>query len=500
MPKRRSSPIRASSSAGGASGGGTGTGAGASIGSGAAAGMAAAAEELNRMLSEPINIMSHSSVRGMENVSVRFTSPTRAQVLSGSGRTYNVDISGDGDCDCSDHIYRQRRCRHIRAAEEALGRITREPVVENPVRAQIADAQPEQEYVRQADISDILPETIEPEDDNFYVSDLTDEEFERMLEEARNGSLPYEYENVLNGSNATFGLEIEYACPGRDTGEVRRAIAEELARLGLGESSDVISYGQHHRTRDNMAGRWRVTTDSTVDGEIVSPVLRDTPETWKQIEQVCEVIRRHGGQINNSCGGHVHVGVDPMNHSRERWRRLKRLLGTFEDVLLNRLSNGDLDRLRGNAASYAGSIGERMRWLSDRRVNIREDEGDAGIRRMGGVFNVRGSRYSSVNFENLQRYGEQGVPKTIEFRSFNGSLNPAVIQTHVKISVGIVEAANRARIRDSRTRRRGEMLRNAAYDAMQPAGQGMFRNFLDIVFTRRRDKEAIMNRYARASA
>ncbi|MFD0474790.1 hypothetical protein ACFQ0B_45995 [Nonomuraea thailandensis] len=42
-------------------------------------------------------------------------------------------------------------------------------------------------------------------------------------------------------------------------------------------------------------GLWRLEKDSTVMGELVSPILYDEPETWENIRLACEIIRAHGG-------------------------------------------------------------------------------------------------------------------------------------------------------------------------------------------------------------
>jgi len=484
MPKSRSSS--STSTGGGVHSGGTG-GNGAGGGGGGVV-SAAPLDAIEETIMQPVTVMSHSSTRGYEPVTVRFTGPGRAMVTSGSGNIYNVDTN-EGTCECMDHRMRQRRCRHIRAVEEAMGQ-TAQIVRDAPVTdGAVSPGVREVEDVAGTDAAS--PEPIEYENDNFFISDMNDDEFNAMLEEATRQQPAYEYENVLNGSNTTFGLEIEYR------GGDNYAIARELAELGLAESADVLTYGRHHRTRSSMS-KWRVTLDGTVSGEVISPVLRDTPETWRQIEKICEVIKRHGGRIDDDCGGHVHVGIDAVNHSKHRWRRLKRIIGNFEDMLY-RLSRGDLTHLRSRASGYAVSIGAALRRLSDRRINIEENEGDEGIRRVAQVLDVRNSRYTSVNFANLRSCGNPDSPKTVEFRCFNGSLTPSVIQTHVKVAVGIVDAARAARANEEETRRRGEMLRNYNYDENHTSGHSMVKNFLDIVFTRKRDKLAILNRYAQGA-
>src|SRR5205814_4643744 len=79
----------------------------------------------------------------------------------------------------------------------------------------------------------------------------------------------YETENVIGDPNQTFGIEIEF--DGADPNAVARALHE----AGLASTPHLQGY---HSQRDQ--GMWVAERDSTVTCELVSPVLRDRPETW----------------------------------------------------------------------------------------------------------------------------------------------------------------------------------------------------------------------------
>ena len=55
--------------------------------------------------------------------------------------------------------------------------------------------------------------------------------------------------------------------------------------------------GAHHGYQRNLLGGWMYEHDGSVNGgEVVSPILSDTPETWRRLHQVCGIItdpRRH---------------------------------------------------------------------------------------------------------------------------------------------------------------------------------------------------------------
>src|SRR6202521_5381114 len=83
----------------------------------------------------------------------------------------------------------------------------------------------------------------------------------------------YERENVIGDPHQTFGVEIEF--DGADPNAVARALHE----AGLAASPRQEGYHSQRR----QPGMWTVERDITVSGEVVSPVLRDTPETWAQL-------------------------------------------------------------------------------------------------------------------------------------------------------------------------------------------------------------------------
>lgn len=126
----------------------------------------------------------------------------------------------------------------------------------------------------------------------------------QMKRLARSGvAAEYERENVIGDPHQTFGVEIEF--DGANPHEVARA----LHQAGLAASPHRESY--HWRNRQQ--GMWTVERDATVSGEVVSPVLHDTPETWAQLERVCTILRDHGARVSTRTGGHVHVGADSAN-------------------------------------------------------------------------------------------------------------------------------------------------------------------------------------------
>jgi hypothetical protein len=434
---------------------------------------------LNERLNQPqtVDVQINSRTRGgIENARVTIdpANPNEVTVESASGRTYTVDPEGE-DCNCIHHRTSGTRCRHIQAAEIARGMIGQEAD-----RAE-TDADQALEYLNEQDIQEeeerIQNNQTEVDDGFFYMDNMS--EFRENLEQFSNEPLPYEYENVLNGNDVTFGVELEFV-----NGD-SNAIAAELYDLGICSSNRMVGYHS-----PSVEGKWKLEYDGTVTsggrgGELVSPILKDTPETWQDIEKICEVAKRHGAQINYQCGGHVHVEMKNLDHARQRWRRFfKTIAGT--EATIYRFSGGPEGRVRSGYRSYASPF--RTAALSASTFR----------QRVTNMFEVRSlaadvgsDRYKGINLRNLA----SGRSPTVEFRYFNGSVEPGQIQANVKMAAGIMRASEVARSQDSteyqvtdNQKRRGGILSEMNNGKSQI---GMAR-LLDFAFSRKSDKEHIL--------
>ena len=297
-------------------------------------------------------------------------------------------------------------------------------------------------------------------------------------------AVEYEHENVLAGSQNTFGIEIEFE--GADLAAVSRALAEE------GLSARSAGVGGYHGRR--FSGKWTVERDSSVTssnrgGEVVSPVLKDCRETWEQLEKVCEIIRRCGGQVTSKCGNHVHICADPLDARSFRWSRLMRIWAGFEDVFYRMASGGESRGVyRGGTFAKPLAMIVPSTFFADRETDQTE------IRRY-----LR-SRYYGLNFQNAN---PGDAKNTVEFRLFNGSLEPKQIQANVKLAMGAVHAADICRRSTETTRERNELIPRApmpfghtARSGEDPEDHGEVKKLLDILFVRSQDKAAALWLYA----
>ena len=445
-------------------------------------------DRLNEVRTVNVTMESRSRRRS-EEIQVIFDPNRRdiATVSSPSGNTYEVNHQA-GTCNCMHYRLYQDGCRHIDAANIAIGQLSSERTVENSNGTEVTSANviQRQENVDEMDESNRRNLSLEQEDDGFFYED-NKQAFKDMLQ-GQMDEVPYEYDNVLNGSRNTFGVELEFVGGNAD------AIARELYELGICGYNRRVGYHA-----PGVEGKWKLERDGSVSsgdegGELVSPVLTDTPETWRSIETICEVAKRHGASVNSKTGGHVHMGMDPLDTARQRWRRFFKLVGRYEECIY-RFSGGDLGRIRENYSHYAMPFSNNA--VESSTMNFRMDNED-DVKRVAS--HVGSTRYYGINLTNIPRCN---APNTVEFRYFNGSLNPKQIQANIKLANGFIMAAEKARTKESENYntsesmlRRGNMLNDSAQNVRKKDKTSM-RKLVDIVFTRKKDKDAAIEVFSR---
>ena len=468
MPKRRSNTISTESNSGSGAIGASGSGMSPGI-------ISDLSNRINQRLSESIVVNGDSRSRG-RNEEIRVTYDDEDEIYivdSASNQRYFVSSDVES-CTCPDFQNRNRACRHMNAVNNALGQAEEE----------IRDLEANEVMATriQQDIRDEIQRNQEGPsiDDGFFYCENLDE-FDRTYENINDDLINYEYENVLNGNKSTFGVELEFVGGDAD------AIARELYDLGITAAPYRLNY--HARVSDDT--KWKLERDGSVSsgsrgGELVSPILKDTPETWRQIEVICEVAKRHGAWINQSCGGHVHIGMNKLDTARQRWRRFFKMVENYEECLY-RAAGGDLGQIRSNASSYATSFSQRA--AEANRMSFRMDT-ERDVRHMATtVSNL--NRYYGINLKNI---ATDRAP-TVEFRYFNGSLNPKQIQANIKLAAGIINAAEKSRWRDTEDenyKKRGRILKNTNTNSGTRTKEKMV-ELLDIAFSRKIDKDMLLN-------
>ena len=182
--------------------------------------------------------------------------------------------------------------------------------------------------------------------------------------------------------------------------------------------------------------------------EFISPILSGV-DGLEQIAKVLKFIREHGGYVNNSCGQHIHIGVDSV--TKQNWlsnplwlSRFFTLVAAHERALyaVNGKQDGRLDDRRRidtikrspNAKKSAEALqmyGEAVELL---RTHGTSEEVISHLT-SDNERKVFSSRSSVVSTTSLREYG------TLEFRVFDATLDTDLTFGRIQLVLGLAEKA-----------------------------------------------------------
>lgn len=211
-----------------------------------------------------------------------------------------------------------------------------------------------------------------------------------------------------------------------------------------------------NETLDNISREgWDFKDDGSIRGEnpceIVSSPLPWNQESFTKVKNTMKIIRDAGGQVNRSCGFHVHVEVPHSWFSECD-------MGLFFSTLVRRYQDLEeyIDTLvppsrRGNRNGFCRSLSSMHRdGFEDALADM--DESDSFSEYFDDF-----DRYFKLNLAAFARHG------TVEFRQFGSTLNGTKAVAWIKFCLAFVEAARRHSLLTNPQRMSLEDWRNPYY-------------------------------------
>lgn len=227
-----------------------------------------------------------------------------------------------------------------------------------------------------------------------------------------------------------------------NTGYTSEIILPEEMSIGIeiesiGEAADILRNSRV--IFEDWKSKWDASliSDKTSESgiEIISPILLGAnKERTEQIRNIGSLLTNCGQYVNNSCGGHIHIGANFLKSS-DAYKNLLELWGNTEKILyLICNESGEIPRL--GIDEFASPIsGEYEKALSDGTISL-EDENDLlGFKQK--IAGFQNTRYKGINFLNLTTSSKG----TIEFRLSNGTLNPDTWIDNINLFGGIIKAS-----------------------------------------------------------
>ena len=203
-------------------------------------------------------------------------------------------------------------------------------------------------------------------------------------------------------------------------------------------------------------------------GEVVSPILRDTPETWDRVRDVCGLITSHGGTASDRTGSHITISSPEQAGAAVRLTRFLRLMHHHQADLHVMAAAG-----HNRGLGYSAPLAEPP---------------NDGYTRIAQARNST-HRYSFVNLAHVGDRSATGASSRIEFRIWDGSLEPGRIQAQVKMSAALLDYSVHSRMLalDPADRTVGGQINPDHPDFAQQTHQ--IRGLIDALYRRDSDKE-----------
>lgn len=234
-----------------------------------------------------------------------------------------------------------------------------------------------------------------------------------------------------------FGLELEH-----DAGDNYDldALAKSLYSTGYGYNDKPYGHHSmlHHPFFFHKRG-WLTELELSVSGgEVISPVMVDSDETWEALSTVLSTIRSHGGvssSIDSSC--HIHIDTSLFAQDVDVWRRFFSSIYHFEDLLrfigtdhVRGFHRGDRNSRFSNiiegVETHSDFIGLNTRYtnvLSTRYVDVDTGFGHVEYRMNDASLDMKAIRAQVACLVSMAWSAVEGrkIPKDKDLSSFLGT-------------------------------------------------------------------------------
>ena len=257
---------------------------------------------------------------------------------------------------------------------------------------------------------------------NHRLTELDPISRQDFLNEVKNTLIEYRF-NLDIPKNITYGVEIEAQGPimaPLSSDEYLIQPLEEYAQLN------------RHRGIDFEYCPWLLKKDSSfvkahIEGaEVASPILTNISDDWEMLEYVCRQIKAAGGYIGAYSGGHIHFGEDDFFKTHEPLDLIKVLKtwAAFEPIIY-RFGAGEYLNYRTTMYEYASYLSRDIKRYFSNLYDY-ENYSYLDILDKLGFTNCRGLKFSHLRDYYIEKEKPIEFKQTLEIRSPNGTLEPAI--------------------------------------------------------------------------
>ena len=224
-----------------------------------------------------------------------------------------------------------------------------------------------------------------------------------------------EYRDKLNfNRSTTFGMEIEFE------NAKFYEIKSEMENLDDWKIIDDISV-------------MRTIGFKKCGGEVISPICDDSKDTWNELKEICNILKKNNASSTNRTGGHVHVGIQEFKNDYKAYRNFLILYASYEPIIYRFLA-GENSRIRSNASRYAKPFAYKILVEKNNIINFNclDD-----VRNF--IYRNNDRKGYGLNFANINLTNTQKEKNTIEFRSPNGTVEEVIWQNNVNFIIKLID-------------------------------------------------------------
>lgn len=272
--------------------------------------------------------------------------------------------------------------------------------------------------------------------------------------------------------------------------------------LYTGESAKYIKDKNWH-----MATKKEESLVAEGGAELVSPILHDAEEDWKDISDICEHIKKFPGKnddkvvADEKCGLHVHFDAEQLLKNPDAMKTFLNIYAESEEILYkmcneknNPIRKGAINRdLKGIhfisalwRKGMAAPSGEKiLKQIQNGTLKVSYKK-FGKLRMLASKYKLDERRYYGLNLTNLGN----SKKNTVEFRMANGTLNPEVIKQNVFLYASLINIAIESTKNPEKYQDRLKDFFDTNVNEQQKA-----ENFLNLIIENPKDKRIYMERW-----
>lgn len=231
-------------------------------------------------------------------------------------------------------------------------------------------------------------------------------------------NMPFDYRETLNvNPNDKFGVEIEFI---------------SSKRRSLDKVYKIINFKPYEKKVYRLASSKRIVAPKSEEGihEIKTPVLENNSKDLMNFKRVCDGLSKEDIIPGNQKGVHVHVDLSNFMNDPYYLKLFLKVFCVYEHII-SRFSYGEEDYSNINYASYSREISNL---LYDFIRNHTFDENFEDL--ITDLRHILNFKSYALNFHQKDSSCRN---ETIEFRTFNGTFNPTIIENDVNMCLNIVD-------------------------------------------------------------